>query len=108
MIGVEGCGARPGPHDRRFHDRTCHVGSGLPCRIVDWRRRPGEPDADISGAAPDITPAIQPKAIPGQNPPATQADKQVQPEIDIPAKFEMTASNVQQFTISMMDTEMGM
>src|SRR3546814_4215543 len=47
----------------------------------------GEPDADISGAAPDITPAIQPKAIPGQNPPATQADKQVQTEIEIPAKF---------------------
>src|SRR3546814_13433624 len=54
----------------------------------------GEPDADISGAAPDITPAIQPKAIPGQNPPATQADKQVQTDIEIPAKFAQTASNV--------------
>src|SRR3546814_61940 len=67
----------------------------------------GEPDADISGAAPDITPAIQPKAIPGQNPPATQADKQVQTEIEIPAKFAQTASNVPQITIAMMGTEMG-
>src|SRR3546814_10552166 len=67
----------------------------------------GEPDADISGAAPDITPAIQPKAIPGQNPPATQADKQVQTEIEIPAKFAQTASNVPQITRAVMGTEMG-
>src|SRR3546814_17942036 len=67
----------------------------------------GEPDADISGAAADITPAIQPKAIPGQNPPATQADKQVQTDIEIPAKFAQTASNVPQITIAMMSTEMG-
>src|SRR3546814_16646073 len=67
----------------------------------------GEPDADISGAAPDITPAIQPKAIPGQNPPATQADKQVQTEIEIPANFAQTASNVPQITIAMMGTELG-
>src|SRR3546814_1211870 len=61
----------------------------------------------ISDWSSDVCSSDLPKAIPGQNPPASQADKQVQTEIEIPAKFAQTASNVPQITIAMMGTEMG-
>src|SRR3546814_19404178 len=41
----------------------------------------GEPAADLSRAAPDTTTAIQPKAIPGQNPPAQPADNQARTSV---------------------------